>query len=98
MNFASRVLTNFDTFLAVRNLVTIGCSADDQESKERNRAFLAVAFDTYWLAPFRQYVVGKLDITAEAGLLIKVALSEWMALMPNPFIKRVVTQIIMPKI
>lgn len=98
MNFIEKALTNFDRFLAVRNLVTIGCSANDQESKERNISFLAVAFDSFWLTPFRQYFGGKLDIMGTAGLIIKAALSEWMALMPNPFIKKLVSQIVMPKL
>lgn len=61
-------LLNFDVFLAVRNLLTVGCEQGDSESKERNKAFLQVAFDTYWLAPFRQYVGGKLNITSKASV------------------------------
>ena len=98
MNFTGQALTNFDTFLAARNILTIGCSPDDQDSKDRNIAFLAVAFETYWLAPFRQFFGGKLEISSEAGLVVKHALNEWMALMPNPFIKKVVDQIVMPKL
>lgn len=47
-NFATQSLLNFDAFLGVRNLLTIGCSStsiDLVEVRERNTVFMQVAFD-----------------------------------------------------
>lgn len=55
-NFSDQSLLNFDTYLAVRNLLTIGCSStqiDLSEAREKNMVFMQLAFDTYWTGPFR---------------------------------------------
>jgi len=39
-NFKASGLQNFDCFLAVRNLLTVGYPASDQEARERNTAFM----------------------------------------------------------
>ena len=61
-NFLEQGLLNFDTYLAVRNLLTIGCSStqiDVSEVREKNTVFMQLAFDTYWTGPFRQHVMGQ---------------------------------------
>ena len=92
-------LLNDDTFLAVRNLITIGCQAQDSETREKNLVFMQLAFDTHWLNHFRSFIVGQLDIREQAtAAVLRSNLLEWMALMPDQIISKIVTSILMPKL
>ena len=75
-DFNKQGLLNFDAFLAVRNLLTVGCQFEDvYEAREANKVFMQLAFDTYWIASFRVYCTSQLEITGPQGLLVKANLT-----------------------
>ena len=61
---------------------------------------MQLAFDTYWVTPFRTYVMGQLDLAKDqaAGGLLRDSLAQWSALMPDQIIQKIVAQSLMPKL
>ena len=59
---------------------------------------MQVVFDSLWMTPFRAHVMVDIDITSSAGCQVQDCLSQWSVLMPDQVLRRVVSQILMPKL
>ena len=97
--FTETSLLYFDVFLTIRNLLTISSTQLTNELddlKEQNALFMYIIFDEYWLKPFRTFVMGTWK--AMEGDRLRRTLSQWSPLMPDRFLRKVVEEILLPKL
>ena len=59
---------------------------------------MQLAFDTYWMASFRTHVMGQVEMTGPTGISLKTSLSQWSVLMPDEILRKLVNQVLMPKL